>query len=301
MTDPAGADEPAAPPPAWLVYPTMALLVPAGMWATVMVMTLLSLGLALYEIADAGRSIGDLGPIAQGHLSSLFDRPVAQLVAGVLGASSMMALAALALVARRSGGQGRRDHAWARLRIAPVAVVDVGLSVAAMLSFTIALDGAIVVAGLEDVGALAELRATVSGLDLAERLLLSLVVAGCPGLAEELYFRGFFLGWLELRHGRTAAIVVSSLVFGAFHLDVVQSPVTALMGLYLAALVLITGSLWTAIAAHTINNLCAVAFADTSLSGTASIVAIPLGLMASGALLTVLRRRHRGEVHRAVW
>jgi membrane protease YdiL (CAAX protease family) len=48
---------------------------------------------------------------------------------------------------------------------------------------------------------------------------------------------------------------VASLLFGAAHMDAVQGPMAALLGLYLGAITEWTGSIRPAIACHVANNL----------------------------------------------
>jgi len=86
------------------------------------------------------------------------------------------------------------------------------------------------------------------------------LVSLAAGVGEEVAFRGYLLRMLELWTGSLAAgAFLSSAVFGSVHayqgrLGVVR---TGLMGLVLAGVAVGSGSLWPAIAAHTLVNMVA--------------------------------------------
>ena len=85
-------------------------------------------------------------------------------------------------------------------------------------------------------------------------LVLASVVAA-PALAEELFFRGLVFTGLCAHHGARAGIVGSALLFAAAHLTPWQFPALFVFGLFLAALVYWTHSIYPAILAHALNNL----------------------------------------------
>lgn len=82
---------------------------------------------------------------------------------------------------------------------------------------------------------------------------------------EELLFRGVLLSALlergpadpEVRRRR--AVIVSSVVFGLFHVDPHIIPATAVLGAVAAILRLRSGSLWPAVTLHGLNNAVATA------------------------------------------
>jgi len=77
-------------------------------------------------------------------------------------------------------------------------------------------------------------------------------VAMTAGICEEILYRGFLFSFLRAWSGIIAAILISSIVFGWAH--VYQGfrlvPRTALVGLFLAVVVVLTKSLWPAILIH---------------------------------------------------
>lgn len=98
-----------------------------------------------------------------------------------------------------------------------------------------------------------------------------LATVGAP-IFEEILFRGFLMNALRktFRHGwcrkilRTdsnadyAAMIVQALVFAGAHMTLTGSPVLALMGFVLAMVYMRSGSLYTAMMLHAMNNATAV-------------------------------------------
>jgi hypothetical protein len=85
----------------------------------------------------------------------------------------------------------------------------------------------------------------------AERLRFH-AVSITAGICEEALFRGFLLWYFAVWVGPWPAAILSSIVFGAGHayLGVRQIPNTALIGLIMATLALLSGSLWPAMLLH---------------------------------------------------
>ena len=86
-----------------------------------------------------------------------------------------------------------------------------------------------------------------------------LFMAFLPALAEELFFRGFlmnvFNGIFKNMH---VAIIVTSLLFSVIHLQVLKFIPMFFLALTFGYAVYWTGSIWTSITAHFINNVLAV-------------------------------------------
>jgi sodium transport system permease protein len=80
-----------------------------------------------------------------------------------------------------------------------------------------------------------------------------LVVAVTPALCEELFFRGLVLSGLR-RLGPWPAILACALLFGLAHSSVYRLIPTFFIGLLLSWLVWRTGSIWTGVIAHALNN-----------------------------------------------
>ncbi|MBE6899490.1 MAG: CPBP family intramembrane metalloprotease [Ruminococcaceae bacterium] len=86
---------------------------------------------------------------------------------------------------------------------------------------------------------------------------LSLTVL--PAFIEEIIFRGIVMQSLR-RFGDIFALVASSLIFGIFHLNLIQMPYAFILGLCIGYFVMRTGSLWVAVIIHLVNNSVAVVF-----------------------------------------
>ena len=74
-------------------------------------------------------------------------------------------------------------------------------------------------------------------------------------LVEELIFRGIMYSGVRRGWGIAAAIIVSSVIFGIAHGNILQGIYAALAGAVFAFAMEMTGSVWNAIAAHTAYNL----------------------------------------------
>ena len=95
---------------------------------------------------------------------------------------------------------------------------------------------------------------TVTGM-----ILNVICVVVLPAFIEEIIFRGIVMQSLR-RFGDIFALVASSLMFGIFHLNLVQMPYAFIMGLCIGYIVMRSGSIWVGILIHFVNNGVAVAF-----------------------------------------
>ncbi len=91
-------------------------------------------------------------------------------------------------------------------------------------------------------------------------LLTSLLfMALLPAIAEELFFRGFlmnvFNGIFKNMH---VAIIVTAVIFSLIHMQFLKAIPIAFLGVVFGYAVYWTGSIWTAIAAHFLNNAVVV-------------------------------------------
>lgn len=90
-------------------------------------------------------------------------------------------------------------------------------------------------------------------------IVFALVVGVGAPVVEELFYRGLFLRALtKAGAGTVAAVVASSVVFAAVHLQLLQFPGLAIFGLLAAVLTVRTGRLGPAIWAHVGFNLTTV-------------------------------------------
>ncbi len=85
--------------------------------------------------------------------------------------------------------------------------------------------------------------------------LLILVICLMPALGEEIFFRGLLFGSWRHRLGPVPALILSSLVFGAFHMSLVKLIPTALLGACFAYITWKSGSIYPGMVLHFLNNL----------------------------------------------
>lgn len=76
-------------------------------------------------------------------------------------------------------------------------------------------------------------------------------------ILEEILMRGFLLGGLSLRYGKTTGLFLSSILFALLHFNMVQTLSAFVCGFVLGLLYLNTNSLFCCILAHTGYNLLA--------------------------------------------
>lgn len=79
-------------------------------------------------------------------------------------------------------------------------------------------------------------------------------IAVVPAFCEELLFRGFILRNFERSMLPWAAIVLSGLIFGLFHIRLTQFIPLAVLGMLMAWITIASGSIWPAVVAHFVNN-----------------------------------------------
>jgi membrane protease YdiL (CAAX protease family) len=76
-----------------------------------------------------------------------------------------------------------------------------------------------------------------------------------PAVYEELIFRKFILRFLRNRFQDSTSILLSSLLFAVFHLDVLQGIAAFIFGIFLSVVAIRTGSILLCVYAHFLNNL----------------------------------------------
>ncbi|MBI4541181.1 MAG: CPBP family intramembrane metalloprotease, partial [Gemmatimonadetes bacterium] len=128
----------------------------------------------------------------------------------------------------------------------------------------------------------------------ARRLLwLLLVMALTPAICEEVVFRGVLLGGTRSTITASGALLVNAAAFGAFHLSfesAIRFLPAAWTGLFLAWAVWRTGSIWTSVLMHFVNNgLIVIIVSTPALSrwiGTGTLAPpwylLPLAVLALG-------------------
>ena len=88
-------------------------------------------------------------------------------------------------------------------------------------------------------------------LAIASVALLACVVAP---IAEEVLFRGILHRWLAHRFNVVVGTIVSSIAFGAIHMNLASLVPLTLLGVIFSCLYQRTGNLWTTIFMHAVYN-----------------------------------------------
>lgn len=83
-------------------------------------------------------------------------------------------------------------------------------------------------------------------------------IAVVPAFAEEMLFRGYVMRAFEKSFGIIAAVIISSLIFSLFHLQLTNILPLATLGAVMGLLTWLSDSLWPAAVAHFVNNGSAV-------------------------------------------
>lgn len=87
---------------------------------------------------------------------------------------------------------------------------------------------------------------------------LFIALALTPAICEELLFRGYLQRQVERGWGTVASIVLVGILFGLYHLRLSQVIPLSLLGIYMGFAVWATGSLWSGVLVHLLNNGLAV-------------------------------------------
>ena len=81
-----------------------------------------------------------------------------------------------------------------------------------------------------------------------------LLIGLAPGFDEELMFRGYMQTRLVQRWGAGVGILITSILFGVLHMDLIQGTFAAAMGMFLGYLALQSRSIIPAMVCHAANN-----------------------------------------------
>lgn len=186
------------------------------------------------------------------------------------------------------------------MRVRRVRVIDVVLAVIGMVAVSTAAGALVSLLGLVDEGALAELNAKFLSMPMSTRLMMVPATALAPGIAEELFFRGWVLSRGERHVSRALAVWVSAIAFGLVHFDPGHAIAATIMGLYLAFVVLRTGSIFAVVIAHVCNNVIATLAPELNGSGAEEWWVIAIGMAGGivvGALMMWRLARRNPVVH----
>jgi len=89
-------------------------------------------------------------------------------------------------------------------------------------------------------------------------MVMLVIVAVLPGFCEEVTHRGMLIHGFAGKIGIMKAILVSSVLFGLMHLNIVQAIYAMILGYLMALVVMATKNIWPAVIEHFMNNALAV-------------------------------------------
>ncbi|MGC9315875.1 MAG: CPBP family glutamic-type intramembrane protease, partial [bacterium] len=118
-----------------------------------------------------------------------------------------------------------------------------------------------------------------------------LVIGFLPAICEEILFRGYIMNGLVRRWGAVAGIVVSGVLFGAFHLDPHRMIPATLLGIMFGAVVWRRKSIYYGMFGHLVNNslaLGAFMFAKAPMEDIHSTDFAPVWQIALGIIVFAL-------------
>jgi uncharacterized protein len=117
-------------------------------------------------------------------------------------------------------------------------------------------------------------------------------IALVPAICEEVLFRGYILRAFEKSWGIVTGIIVSGIIFGLFHIQLGNILPLASLGIILALMTWLSGTIWPAVVAHLINNGAAVVvgihFPELLFREDIADVLPPLWLLFASIFLTVI-------------
>ncbi len=199
----------------------------------------------------------------------------------------MLALALAAALLAPGSAQTRLGLLRPRFGLRDTAVLAAGT-----LALSHALDALLAQTGLYEQSELARFARSMQGARGLPLGVALLAIGLLPAAAEELLCRGVLQRSLVPRLGPVVGIALASFAFGALHVEPVHAGFATLLGVYLGIVGHWSGSVWTPIACHAVNNGLATlmsAYVGPTQSGSPAEVAVGLCL-AAGALAWVRRR-----------
>jgi len=273
-----------ARPAVWPAFAAYAIALLLVLVATLTVLLAVAALRANGAIAHIGPELASFGLSAAGVM--------------LAAAVSAIVLTTVALVATRleckSAGSGRLAE---RLRLGRSTATAPGMAaiLVGMVALSLASGAASeLLGGHDSKAAMEQIRSALTHLGPIRMPVAIAAIAIGPGIAEELFFRGYLQKPLIERWGRWTGIAVSAAAFGLMHLDVVQGALAFAAGLLLGWVAERFQSIRPAIAAHVSNNamfVVLVPFTHSSAgSRSASLAVLSAGTIALAVCIAVLRK-----------
>ena len=152
----------------------------------------------------------------------------------------------------------------------------IALLIAGQLGASIVASAALGMLGASEGSALEKIDQALRTAPSTVLPFLAVGIALGPGVAEEVFFRGLILGALLRRTGVKTALAISTALFAAAHFEPIHMAGAAVLGLYLAAVRVTTGSTLACILAHICNNAFAIFLSTQSWPAWSDALTLPL-------------------------
>ena len=127
-------------------------------------------------------------------------------------------------------------------------------------------------------------RMLVSSSSIPELFFVVIIVALIPAVSEELMFRGLVQRSFEKGSTPVRGMVLTGVIFGAYHLNPFTIIPLAALGIYLGFLTMRANNVWVSVAAHFYNNLFACIAVYLHMDEDGLVTGDPMG-MPVGVLL----------------
>ncbi|MBS5939599.1 CPBP family intramembrane metalloprotease [Clostridium sartagoforme] len=126
-------------------------------------------------------------------------------------------------------------------------------------------------------------------------LIITFITVGIVApIAEEFLFRGVVFNTLQKRFSSAWTIVIQGVLFGVFHLNLVQGSYATILGIVYGYVTYKTKSLWPAIIMHIVNNsmpfIMTIIFGDYNFSTTASLIQAIVAVIGMAVILFLVSR-----------
>ena len=256
------------------------------------------------EVGAAGRAWEIVYPIGMYYVAMTIGTFVAQMIFGATNESYMLSKIIGSLVAvpvvymDYKSDLSRMGVFGKKISVDKELVVHVLFAVAITICISISLNNII---SMSPLMAVSDEYEKASNAFYGGNIGLELVGAAIvTPILEELLYRGVVYGRLRRRMQMWPAIVMSALVFGAFHFNVVQFTYATLVGIIFAIFVEKTGFLYPAILGHVVANAIAVVRTETGIladtvdgSVSAWLISVGLFLIGVGLLIIYAGRKKR--------
>jgi membrane protease YdiL (CAAX protease family) len=173
------------------------------------------------------------------------------------GLAASAAVTGSVLVIVSVGGARLGKHAVSeRLRVTRGRLSPLLVAAAALCTFSggFLFSQSFELFGIKEDGVLAVITKSVNEASWPAWSVSLLGLAVVPGIAEELFFRGFVQTRAVAALGQARGIILSAALFGLFHMDLKQGLYAAMVGTFLGWLAIRAGSIRPSMLAHGTSN-----------------------------------------------